>query len=423
MVRFVVFIGWIGLFLSSCSEYDGITESKETRLTTFSLSMDQGLEIHTGYTPMVRAKAINEGVRIMITNAYRVYIMKEAGNKWIIEKALNVRIDPADVFDLGSFPVRDNTLFHHFSTELRPGNYRMTIITGGVSLGWNDQLTSGTVVADSDNPEMKTPWACTYKKVGGGGYLFEGWRSLQEEVFTGTVSFTLSKTDDLHSEPKPKEFPVRLHRMVSKVRMLLDCKESESGNRFYPEQPHTITADLKATEGRSFCLGLDVWGKPYYENPSADAEGVGYVTNMKFITYCWQSPYAPLVADNGNKYLLGMYKETRQYAPFFFSDPDRDELPVRVSEVEVLGSSTFPLRYVYAFPAAGCNREAPRLVLRHNSLCGLVFSPDNGTWKDPRSNDPNIQCVQLQLVTDSEGSPLDARSIFDDFFEYRLRGY
>lgn len=427
MIRYIILFGLASFLLLSCSQderLDYVPESDSDMVSAvFELSMNQGLETGSDYEPMTKSfVGVNTGTRVIISNTYRAYIIKEVGTKWIVDKILTIKIDPNDKFDLKTHQIKANTTFHSFSTDLRPGKYRMTIFTGEKSINWNDNnLKVGTIVEDSSNPSIKTPWACTYKPVGTGGYIFEGYRSLQEEIFTNNIPFVIEKTEDLHSSAKPNTFPVSLHRMVTKLRILLQCDEEAGKDDFHPEEPNAITAELQTRNGKTFCAGLDVWGKPYYENPLygiKDGEGE-YITNLKFIVNCWEAPEAPLLADNGFGYIMGMKDGARQYAPFYFSDPDNTEIPVTLSEVEVSGSSNFYMRYVYAYPNAGAFEAGVDMILKHNSIYGIVFTPGRSVWNDPRTS--SYECHDMILETDNSGVPVDARTIFDDFYEYRVR--
>lgn len=420
-------LGLASFLLLSCSQderLDYVPDGNPDMVSAvFQLSMNQGLETGSGYEPMTKSfSGIDEGTKVIISNAYRAYIVKEVGTKWIVDKILTIKINTKDEWDLNGHEVKNNTVFHSFSTDLRPGNYKMTVFTGEKAVNWNDSnVKVGTIVEDSNDSSIKAPWVCTYKPVGSGGYIFEGHRSLQEEIFTNTIPFVIEKTEDLHSAAKPSIFPVSLHRMVSKFRILLKCEDGSSKTNFHPEQPNSITANLKTRNGKTFCTGLDIWGQPYYKNPLYGIKaGEGeYLTDLKFIVNCWQSPQAPILADNGSGYIMGMKEGARQYAPFYFSDPNNKEIPVTVSEVEVLGSSDFRLRYVYAYPATGAYDDGVDLVLKHNSIHGIVFSPSSFVWDDPRGN--SYECQAMILETNGDGTPVDARTVFDDFYEYRTR--
>jgi len=426
MIRYIIFLGLSLFLLVSCSQDEELSyntdNTTDVASVTFNLSMDQALLTDTDYTPMKSFEGYDNGTKVIITNAYRAYIIKEVGSKWIIDKILDIQIDTDDTYNLKTHKVKDNTKFHSFSTDLRPGNYRMTVITGYKSLSWNGTLKEGTIVSDSEDSSIKTPWACTYKPVGSGGYLFEGQRSLPEEIFTNTIPFVIEKTEDLHSIAKPATFPVSLHRMVTKLRVLLKCEDEPSSVNFYPDEPNAITANLETREGKTFCAGLDIWGQPYYENPLYGYAGQGeYITNLKFIVNCWQTPHAPILASNGSSYIMGMSEGSRQYAPFYFSDPNNEEIPITMSQVEVTGSSSFYLKFVYAYPEADAYEDGIDMVLKHNNIYGVVFKPSEVDWKDPRDIYGSYDCQGMILETDANGVPVDARTIFDDFFEYRVK--
>lgn len=410
-------------FLSSCNqevEYTPETDS-DMIATTFRISMDQGLITSTDYIPMKSFEGLDNETKVVISNSYKAFIIKEVGTKWIIDKILTIRIDPDDIFDNKRHEVKENSIFHSFSIELCPGNYRMSIFTGCESLNWNNELKEGIIVADSADPTITTPWACTYKVIAG-GYIFQGWPSLSEEIFTETIPFVIEKTEDLHSGAKSHEFSVNLHRMVTKLRILLKYEESSVGFNFFPSQPNHIVADIKTLGDKSFCAGLDIWGQPFYKNPLYESnEDEEYITNLKFVVSCWQSPYAPLKADNGYYYILGMYAGARQYSPFYFSDPNADNIPVEISCIEVSGSESFPVKFVYAYPEAQAFESPINIILKHNSIYGLVFKPGNNQWKDPRTSSLEDICMSMILETADDGNPVDARTIFDDFFEYRVK--
>ena len=421
MIRYIIALGFILSLMASCSQDDNeYTDSLNSGTDTdavpvaFQLSLDQSMETETGYLPM-KSEPVDAGYKTVISNFYKVYIIKEVGTKWIIEKIIDQKIDPDDTYNIKNHGITSSAPFHSFNTDLRPGKYRMTIYTGAKNMTFNDELKLGAIVEDSSNPTLETPWACTYKYISG-GYIHPGWRHIQEEIFTNTIPFTIAKTEDVHSAPKPNTFPVSLHRMVSKLRILLHYeKKPINQHQFETTEPNAIGADLKTLDGKVFCMGLDIWGQPFYKNPFNGTNGGEYITNMKYAVSCWQRPEAPaIIGADGNEYIMGM-KTTRQFSAFYFSDPAQ-ETPVSLSEIEVSASSTFPLRYVYAHPNTGYMEAPIDITLKHNSIHGVIFSCGDDSWP----GNQGLTYVNMLLRTETNGDPVDSRSIFDDYFENRL---
>jgi len=357
-----------------------------------------------GHEPMTRAE--QNLPLIQISNNYSVLIMKDVDGRWILDKILENKFNPNDRYNINPVRITEENAANvvQFQTDLRPGNYRMTIFTGTSSMTKNTMLKPGLWVEDNDIPQM----AYTYRIVEQ-GYLNPGERHLQEEIFAGWEYFEVEKTTDLHSESLVQNVHVMLDRKVAKLRFFLKYEESESGFNFFNDYQNAIVAQMDLVEGsQPFPNGLDIWGDPYYDTTNP-------ITQMYYGVFCWKKP---LEAENGNLYLSAMKNSTRQFSAFYFTDPQYD-ISVAVSNVEVSASTFIRINYIYAAPAAevGYDTGDPfHLALQHNTQFGIVFSTGNDDWSDPRDSGSKLRTMVLDL--ESPSIPVDHTDLFPYAQEY-----
>lgn len=406
--RLMILLGTAFLLLVSCeqedNDYGGITAVTTDEIPVdFSFSMKSNIEYATDYTPIRAAADTDENgniIKARISNVYKVLIAKKIDTRWIIEKMMDVKINPDDNFGTSKHDITDSTVFN-FSTELRPGEYRMTIFTGLKFVTWNALLKEGMAIGTVGTDDS-APLAYTYQYVGQ-GYLNTGHQYLQEEIFTANTEFTVTKTEDLHSSPLTQPVSLKLKRMVTRLRILLKYVASPNNKyEFFKGYSNSIVADLTTTTDVPFPNGLNVWGDPFYEENNS-------ITNMKFGVFTWNTPQQ---ATNGFSYMLGMKEDTRQYSPYYFSDPEKD-ITVSVTNVEVAASSFIGINYLYS-------DIVPDIVLKHNQTTGFVLAPGDDSWSDTRegSNGGNLRNMILDIDSSTD-KPVNAADIFDLYYELK----
>lgn len=408
----IIILGLALMFIVSCQNdivpdiYPG-AESDEIPVKV-SLSMKPGIFHDTDYEPMTRAEG-EDLPRVQISNVFNVLISKKVGNRWILEKNLTNKFDATDTYNTKPVRVMNDQLFHSFETDLRPGTYRMTVITGSSSLNWETYLVPGLVVEDE---EGNIHPACTYRIVED-GYLNPGTKHIQEEIFSGCEPFDVIKTEDVHTPSPNQNVHIQLDRRVTKLRIFLKYEETSNGNNFFATHNNGIIADLQLKpNAKPFPNGLDVWGNVYF-----DPDDV--LENMKFSAFTWIQPQ---VAKNGQLYMLPMKNFTRQYSVFYFTEPSQ-EIPVTLSGVEVSASTQIGINYVYALPEAerGYDTGSPiDIVLKHNTQYGIVFKPGSQSWSDPRGNQGGQTLRNMILDVDGSNNPVDHSDLFPYAYEYDL---
>jgi len=400
--QLIITIGLFMTLLVSCQQEDAdfnniITNQNEEEIpVNFSFSMKDAMEYETDYVPMraAAAEADEYPVKSIITNVCKVLFVKKIDTQWIVEKVLDFKIDPNGGYNN---EIRDTTVFN-FSTDLRPGEYRVCVFTGFNSVSWNSDLKPGKVVGTVDD-NTSVPFVYKYRT--NSAFLNVGFYQLSEEIFGGFTDFTVKKTEDLHSYIENPVF-LKLKRKVAKLRILLKYVNSPSGNQsFFASAPNAITADLVSNSDTPFPSGLDVWGNPYYGNDTI-------ITKMKFGTYTW---IAPQQGNNGTKYLLGMKRATNHFTPYYFSDPDKD-IKISVTNVNNTESSDRHIRYLFT-------DTVKDIILKHNQTSGIVFYPGDNEDFDYDSPNYGDMVRDMILEKENDGKPVDATKIFDLYYELK----
>lgn len=369
----------------------------------FSFSMKPEVFYGTDYEPMSRAEG-DDLPLVQISNNYRVLISKKVGNRWILEKILLNRL-PGHSTNQSVVRIMDDKTVFAFETDLRPGSYRMTVITGYNSMNWEKFLLPGFVVED-ENGNVRP--VCTYRIIEN-GYLHPGEKHLQEEIFSGCEPFEVVKTEDLHTPSPNQNVHVKLERKVTKFRIFLK-NDIVNGNELFKTHQNGIAANLKVKPGsRPFANGLNAWGEVYFDNNDV-------LDNMIFGAFTWKEPQT---ARDNQTYLLPMRNYTRQFSIFYFLEREQ-EIPVEVSNIEVTVSSQINVNYVYAFPEAEkIYTGSPfEVTLKHNTQHGIVLKPGGESWSDPR--DASVTVRNLILDADGNGNPVDHSDLFPYSYEYDL---
>lgn len=378
----------LAMMITSCENNitsDNLTVNEDgTVPVNISLSMLSGINYDTGYEPMSRADNLPKA---QIGRTYAVLISKKYENRWILDKFLK------NNFNGYSIKIYNDEVFHNFSTDLRPGEYKMTIITGVSSLNFDEDLQPGLVVEDENGNILP---ACTYR-IEETGYLNPEAESLQEEIFSGCVPFTVEKTEDLHSGSLINNVHIQLTRKVTKLRIFL--KEEYNGNKFAIEgYDPGISAQLDITdENIKFCNGLNIWGDIYYDDNKP-------LTSMKYGAFA--SKKAEMSSADNHGYYAPISLGARQFCIFYFSDPNQ-VYPVEVSKISITYYSGGP-EHAYAYPEYGTpSTDTPvNLTMKHNTQHGIAFAPGITELGD--------RMFDMILLTDK-----DYTDLFPLSFEYR----
>ncbi len=398
--KFIILLGVVTL-LFSCqnSQFeDNLADNPDVNLQEirFSLSTDEAMETEMDYVPMspsLRAQDENT-YQIVITNMYKILVSKKVGTKWIVNQVQTLRIDPS-ISMSGWYKVKNGEKITDFTMQLTPGEYRVTVITGGLarSANWNLDLPEGTIIDDDNDPTYKVPYFCTYKEIQP-GYEFAGELGLEEEIFSGVQGFTVEKTDDLHSSPKGTPINLKMKRMVSKLLVLLDNTVTSVYN-FGVGNTNTIIATLKTTDPVGFPRGLNVWGEPYYDSSSV-------LNEMRYIVYTGNDEENV----SGINYLVTR-RGSQQFNTYYFGDPNKN-LSVEISDIDVrvpswVGDDFFT------------NDIIPSLTLKNNYISGFILKSGNNEILDPSGTVLKEFHVDFQSGT----TPKSPVGIFDNNFEYR----
>jgi len=390
-----------GIFLFSCQneEEDMVDVSADDGVSVqFSFGIPERMETGTEYVPMGKATKANEDIYpVQITNDYRALIVKKIGSRWILDKMLTLKISTDPMTTVHR--VRDSVTVAKFTTDLRPGQYRITIITGSRAMNWNtNSLKPGLIVEDGNN---KIPMACCYRPIDG-GYFHSDKYGLEEEIFAGRYDFTVKKTEDLHSDSLIEPVHLQLERKVAKFRILLYNDDIGPGSFNISQGNNAITALINAKASDPLPLGLNVWGESFYSDTPVTEVAYGiYTTNKRLISN-----------EPGNLEYFVPYKGTeRQFSTFLFTDPDRD-IPITVSEVLHT--------YVSRAPTYKCQDVPINLILKHNHIHGLIMRPNGIDWQEPNEFQPDQMddFYGMNVVLDN-GTPKSPVGLFDNNIEYR----
>ncbi|WP_156032915.1 hypothetical protein [Prevotella sp. 10(H)] len=380
MIHKIIILLSLAVWLLSCQQDDadfqsGTGQAKEERIPVkIGVSLND-IDLNTGYEPMGSLKSDPNEVKLRITNQYRIVIMKKINDKIIIDSIATGLAMRTAGWGLASFKAGQN--FDDLYLELTPGKYYISIFTGQGAMAWNGHIRRGGVVADAVNDGSHT-FASTYR-TGTKDYSNNGLKYLSEEIHTGTTTFTVRKTEDLHSQPDPAldNIHIKLKRRVTKFRILLEDPQGISRTEAfaYNDASPVIKAVMPAVEGK-YVDGLDIWGEPWY-NPD--------IENKK-MTYCTEAMSPMYSHPNGNRYYLSVPIGPRVHSPYFFSKPG-DEVKVIITDALVNFKSN-ERYYVY-------KGDPIEVTLKHNNVDGIVFNP--GYYTTPEPTWPPISDMELKM--------------------------
>lgn len=361
-----------------------------------SFSILGNLETGSAIEPMDLNGETRAGdpIKVVISNKIKVILAKEVNGQWILDDFFDYKIDPTEKWTPIYHKVTDDSKFDPINMILRPGKYKVTLITGSNSLNWNRELRKGDILNEGENAQ----WVCTYRMAD--RELHQGKPSLQEEIFSTVKEFEVKKTDDLHSTVYNNNVSLTLKRKVARLRILL--KKRTTGNMdpltildFQTGVINGIVAKLDLTDSnQKFSNGLNVWGELEYSHYNKPE----YASTLYFGVFTSGEYYT---GNDGNKYMLGM-RSQRQCGQYFFVETDQ-ELPVKISDVMVTGDTYFPA-YVYD------NIEG--ISLKHNTISGVIFESGDKEWPGDSRIYRNL------LLVEEDGAPAKSETKFNNYYEY-----
>lgn len=385
MKRFFLFLALTALLLSGCSEDDVSVHGTVAEKTAVAVRFDlTSVSTDTSVEPMTRATTYTN----WISNHGRVLLLKKTDGRWIVERTDTVFLDGkpsrwSRVMRLTS----DRLPTASFSFEMRPGDYRIVVMLNTEAASWNRDLIPGTVVADQNDPALRTPPLISYYIVGD-GFMNKGYRMLNREVFVATADFTVPKRGDLHSAGMPA-IPLKAERRVGKVRMLVKDKPSPIKGYTFKPTPHFFRMIFTALD-KPFAEGIDALGGMYYSE-----EGLyqlpWFMSTMGFHTSgSWQ-------------YQLCQTNSTA-FSPFLFIGPEEGEQPFEIAITSISGASdgyTYLTDQVFA------------RTLAASKTTGIVFQTT-----DVAEMDDSPYLVHVVEAADDQGNPESAEKLFDAFYEW-----
>lgn len=398
--QFIILISILAFLASSCQEENSMGNPLE--LTSgevpvkVSFSLGDLLETGSEVVPMNSSEGTRaeEQVKVSITNGVKVLLAKEVNGQWILDAIFEHIFNGASSW--ARTDITESYVFKPIQMTLRPGKYKVVLITGSSSMNWNDDgLVTGMVLPEGEN----APWACTYRMAT--RELNLGKPTLEEEIFSGAKEFEVKKTEDGHSTVYDNNVSLTLNRKVARVRILL--KKRTTGNMdplttldFQTGVINGIIAKFTPiNSSQKFSSGLNVWGEQqyeYYADPS-------YASTIYFGVFTSGEYYT---GNDGYKYMLGM-RSQRQCGQYFFIETDQ-EIPVKMSDFEITGDTYFPA-YVY-------NGVIEGISIKHNTITGVIFESGDSEW------DSGSRIYRNLLLVEEDGAPAKPEIKFNNYYEY-----
>lgn len=385
MKRFSLFLALTTLLLSGCSEDEVSVLGTEAVKAAVAVRFDlTSVSTDTSVVPMTRATTYTN----WISNHGRTLLLKKTDGRWIVERTDTVFLDgkPSRWSSIMRLTA-DRLPAASFGFELRPGDYRIVVVLNSESSVWNKALVPGTVVADENNPALRTPPLISYLIIGE-GFANKGYRMLNREVFVATADFTVPKSGDLHSAGMPA-IPLKAERCVGKVRMLVKDKPSPIKGFTFMRTPHFFRMIFTALD-QPFAEGIDALGGMYYSE-----EGLyrlpWFMSTMGFHT------------SGSSLYQLCQTNSTA-FSPFLFIGPEDGELPFEITVNTISGASdgfTYLTDQVFA------------RTLAASRTTGIVFQTT-----DVSEMDDSPYLVHVEEATDDQGNKERAEKLFDAFYEW-----
>lgn len=354
----------------------------EESAATVCFRLEAQIETDTSVEPMTRATAYKE----WFSNTCRLLVLKKSSRRWIVDRTQTVLLDansrPSDILKLS-----DTLQPCSFAFEMRPGDYRLVAVINPQSAVWNEELVTGTVVADENDPSLRTPPLLSY--LISTHPANRGYRGLYREIFVATTEFTVPKSGDLHASGMPA-VTLKAERRVGKIRMLLKNTPSPKYGFEFDLTPYTFRMLFTASE-RPFAEGIDALGGMYYSE-----------SGLYELPWC-MSTYGGFYPAGDASYLLCQTNST-VFSPFVFADPDAGDLSFEITDIGISGASGDP-----TFMAT----DAFTRTLAASKITGIVFQTTDAF---DQTVSPIV--IDVREATDASGNVEDATALFDPYFEW-----
>lgn len=380
----LAFIGVLAmLFAIGCSKEDPSMHpaAEEDRTVGVTFRMETPFDTDTTVEPMSRATTYVN----WLSNRCRALILKKIDGRWIVEQTQTVLLD-AKASPWTELKLSGDLQPSSFGFELRPGDYRIVVVTNPSSLAWNAELTPGTVVADERDGSLIPPPFATYPI--STHWMNNGLRMLNREIYVAVADFTVPKSDELHASGMP---PVSLHaeRRVGKIRLLLKDKPSPVKGFTFDQTAHKFMIVLTALD-KPFAEGIDALGGMYY-------------SPEKLYRLQWCMSTMDFHTSGGARYQMTQTNST-VFSPFLLIDPEAGEQPFEISEIIIAGASG---GFVYI------TDQVFTRTLAASKICGIVFQTT-----DISEQNVSPYMVHVEEATDDAGDKENAVTLFDPYFEW-----
>lgn len=380
----LAFIGVLAvLFAIGCSKEDPSMHptAEEDRIVGVTFRMETPFDTDTTVEPMTRATTYVN----WMSNRCRALILKKIDGKWIVEQTQTVLLD-AKASQWTELKLSGDLQPCSFGFEMRPGDYRIVVVTNPSSLAWNAELTPGTVVADENDGSLIPPPLASYAI--STHWMNNGLRMLNREIFVAVADFTVPKSDELHASGMP---PVSLHaeRRVGKIRLLVKDEPSPVKGFTFDQTAH------------KFMIVLTTLDKPFAEG--IDALGGMYYSPEKLYRLQWCMSTMDFHTSGGSRYQMTQTNST-VFSPFLLVDPEAGEQPFEISEIVISGASG---GFVYI------TDQVFTRTLAASKITGIVFQTT-----DINEQNTSPYMVHVVEATDDAGNAEDATQLFDAYFEW-----
>lgn len=355
--------------------------AEEDRIVGVTFRMETPFDTDTTVEPMTRARTYVN----WMSNRCRALILKKIDGKWIVEQTQTVLLD-AKASQWTELKLSGDLQPCSFGFEMRPGDYRIVVVTNPSSLAWNAELTPGTVVADENDGSLIPPPLASYAI--STHWMNNGLRMLNREIFVAVADFTVPKSDELHASGMP---PVSLHaeRRVGKIRLLVKDEPSPVKGFTFDQTAH------------KFMIVLTTLDKPFAEG--IDALGGMYYSPEKLYRLQWCMSTMDFHTSGGSRYQMTQTNST-VFSPFLLVDPEAGEQPFEISEIVISGASG---GFVYI------TDQVFTRTLAASKITGIVFQTT-----DINEQNTSPYMVHVVEATDDAGNAEDATQLFDAYFEW-----
>jgi hypothetical protein len=202
------------------------------------------------------------------------------------------------------------------------------------------------------------------------------------------------KSGDLHSAGMPA-VTLRAERRVAKFRVLLKDKPSPVNAFTFETTAHTVQA-LFTSQTKPFAEGIDALGNMYY-----GASGIYE------LPWC-MSTMGDFHTSGAGRYQMCQTNST-VFSPFLFAGPEAGEIPVKITDIRISGKS------------GGFSYKTDEVYTRSlacSTIAGIVFEATD--IYDDSSSQLLIDVVE---AADDAGTPENAVTLFDPFYEWNAMSY